>query len=109
MRLAVLSAFLGLSIACFTEPSADRVWRCSVDQPLCPEGQTCINDWCTKDGTALPDLSAVDATSELICLQVRATDGIPNWHTGCLGLSRQILCLINEGIGALSERLQALC
>ncbi len=62
MRLAVLSAFLGLSIACFTEPSADRVWRCSVDQPLCPEGQTCINDWCTKDGTALPDLSVVDST-----------------------------------------------
>ena len=62
MRLAVLSAFLGLSIACFTEPSADRVWRCSVDQPLCPEGQTCINDWCSKDGTALPDLSVVNST-----------------------------------------------
>ena len=62
MRLAVLSAFIGLSIACFTEPSADRVWRCSVEQPLCPDGQTCINDWCTKDGTALPDLSISDAT-----------------------------------------------
>ena len=76
MRLAVLSAFLGLSIACFTEPSADRVWRCSVEQPLCPEGQTCINDWCTKDGTALPDLSISDATvgdmSTIPCL-----DGFP--------------------------------
>ena len=76
MRLAVLSAFIGLSFACFTEPSADRVWRCSVEQPLCPDGQTCINDWCTKDGTALPDLSISDATvgdmSTIPCL-----DGFP--------------------------------
>lgn len=62
MRLAVLSAFFGLSVACFTEPSADRMWRCSVEQPLCPEGQTCISDWCTKDGTALPDLAVVDSS-----------------------------------------------
>jgi hypothetical protein len=76
MRLAVLSAFIGLSFACFTEPSADRVWRCSVEQPLCPDGQTCINDWCTKDGTALPDLIVVDSAvadmSTIPCL-----DGFP--------------------------------
>ncbi len=76
MRLAVLSAFLGLSIACFTEPSADRVWRCSVEQPLCPEGQTCINDWCTKDGTALPDLSVVDSTSADMST-LPCQDGLP--------------------------------
>ena len=38
MRLAILSVSCLLT-ACFTEPSADRVWKCSVDQPLCPEGQ----------------------------------------------------------------------
>ena len=76
MRLAVLSAFLGLSIACFTEPSADRVWRCSVEQPLCPEGQTCINDWCTKDGTALPDLTALDASAGDMSTSP-CTDGFP--------------------------------
>ena len=57
MRLAILS-LLCLLTACFTEPSADRVWRCSVDQPLCPQGQTCVNDWCAKDGIATPDLAS---------------------------------------------------
>jgi hypothetical protein len=60
MRLAVLS-LLCLLASCFQEPPADRVWRCSAAQPLCPEGQTCINDWCTKDGTAMPDLANSDA------------------------------------------------
>ena len=55
MRLAVLS-LLVLS-SCFTEPSADRVWRCTTDKPQCPDGQTCVNDWCVKEGTAQPDLS----------------------------------------------------
>ena len=55
MRLAVLS-LLVLS-SCFTEPSADRVWRCTADKPQCPDGQTCVNDWCVKEGTAQPDLS----------------------------------------------------
>ena len=72
MRLAVLS-LLCLLTACFTEPSADRVWRCSVDQPLCPEGQTCVNDWCVKDGTATPDL----AMSSDMLPKAPCTDGFP--------------------------------
>ena len=72
MRLAVLS-LLCLLTACFTEPSADRVWKCSVDQPLCPEGQTCVNDWCVKDGTATPDL----AMSSDMLPKAPCTDGFP--------------------------------
>ena len=56
MRLAVLS-LLCLFAACFQEPPADRMWRCTVDKPQCPEGQSCVNDWCVKDGTAMPDLA----------------------------------------------------
>jgi len=56
MRLAVLS-LLCLFVACFQEPPADRVWRCTVDKPQCPEGQSCVNDWCVKDGTAMPDIA----------------------------------------------------
>ena len=48
MRLAVLS-LLCLFVACFQEPPADRMWRCTVDKPQCPEGQSCVNDWCVKD------------------------------------------------------------
>ena len=76
MRLAVLS-LLCLLTACFTEPSADRVWRCSVDQPLCPEGQTCVNDWCAKDGIATPDLvSGSDGMLDMSMLKP-CTDGFP--------------------------------
>ena len=57
MRLAVLS-LLCLFVACFQEPPADRVWRCSADQPQCPDGQSCVDNWCVKDGTAMPDLAA---------------------------------------------------
>lgn len=60
MRLAVLS-LLCLFGACFQEQPADRVWRCSADQPQCPEGQSCVNNWCVKDGTAMPDLAMSDA------------------------------------------------
>ena len=77
MRLAVLSAFFGLSVACFTEPSADRMWRCSVEQPLCPEGQTCISDWCTKDGTATPDFATADAAEVSDMFRSPCTDGKP--------------------------------
>ena len=59
MRLAVLS-LLCLFAACFQDQPADRVWRCSEAQPQCPEGQSCVNNWCVKDGTALPDLSMAD-------------------------------------------------
>jgi hypothetical protein len=62
MRLAVLS-LLCLFAACFQEQPADRVWRCSVDQPQCPEGQSCLNNWCVKDGTAMPDLSIRDGSA----------------------------------------------
>ena len=62
MRLAVLS-LLCLFAACFQEQPADRVWRCSADQPQCPEGQSCINNWCVKDGTAMPDLAMSDGGS----------------------------------------------
>ena len=73
MRLAVLS-LLWLS-ACFTEPPADRVWRCSVDQPLCPQGQMCQNDWCVKDGTATPDLAlGLDGMLDMSMLKP-CTDG----------------------------------
>jgi hypothetical protein len=60
MRLAVLSV-LCLFVSCFQEPPADRVWRCSAEQPGCPQGQSCMNDWCVKDGTATPDLAVSDA------------------------------------------------
>ena len=62
MRLAVLS-LLCLFVACFQEPPADRMWRCTVDKPQCPEGQSCVNDWCVKDGTAMPDLLSQDGPS----------------------------------------------
>jgi hypothetical protein len=76
MRLAILSV-LCLLTACFTEPSADRVWRCSVEQPLCPEGQTCVNDWCAKDGIATPDLaSGSDGMLDMSMLKPCA-DGFP--------------------------------
>ena len=57
MRLAVLFVLVLSSVSCFQEPPADRMWRCSADKPLCPEGQTCMNDWCVKEGTAQPDMS----------------------------------------------------
>ena len=76
MRLAILS-LLCLLAACFTEPPADRVWRCSVEQPLCPEGQTCVNDWCAKDGIATPDLaSGSDGMLDMSMLKPCA-DGFP--------------------------------
>lgn len=59
MRLAVLSLIVLSSVSCFQEPPADRMWRCTVDKPLCPDGQTCVNDWCVKEGTAQPDLSMI--------------------------------------------------
>ena len=74
MRLAVLS-LMCLFVACFQEPPADRVWRCSVDKPQCPEGQSCQNDWCVKDGTAMPDLMSQDAASDMS--MPPCTDGFP--------------------------------
>ena len=76
MRLAVLS-LLCLLVSCFQEPPADRVWRCSVAQPLCPDGQTCQNDWCVKDGTAMPDLAASDAGGGGDMSKPPCTDGFP--------------------------------
>jgi hypothetical protein len=75
MRLAVLS-LLCLSVACFQEPPADRVWRCSVDKPQCPEGQSCVNDWCVRDGTAMLDLMSQDASSSDMSTPP-CTDGFP--------------------------------
>ena len=75
MRIAVLS-LLCLFAACFQEPPADRVWRCSVDKPQCPEGQSCVNDWCVKDGTAMPDLSSLDG-SPLDMSMPPCADGFP--------------------------------
>ncbi len=83
MRLAVLSALCFVS-SCFTEPSADRMWRCSVDQPLCPEGQTCISDWCVKDGTAMPDMSVSDATVADM-FKSPCSDGLPIGTQGVWG------------------------
>jgi hypothetical protein len=76
MRLAVLS-LLSLSFSCFQEPPADRVWRCSVDKPQCPEGQSCVNDWCVKDGTAMPDLANSDGSTSADMSMVPCTDGFP--------------------------------
>ena len=74
MRLAVLS--LLILVSCYQEQPADRMWRCSAAQPLCPDGQTCVDNWCVKDGTATPDLassdSAVPDMSKAPC-----TDGFP--------------------------------
>lgn len=75
MRLAVPSIVLFLA-ACFTEPPADRVWRCSADKPLCPSGQTCVTDWCVQDGTAMPDLSISDSGGGDMTLRPCA-DGFP--------------------------------
>jgi len=74
MRLAVLS-LLCLLVSCFQEQPADRVWRCSVAEPLCPAGQTCVNDWCTKDGTAMPDLATADAGGDMS--KPPCADGFP--------------------------------
>ena len=74
MRLAVLS--LCLFVGCFQEPPADRVWRCTADKPQCPEGQSCINDWCIKDGTAQPDLlMSSDGSADMSKLP--CSDGFP--------------------------------
>ena len=75
MRLAVLS-LLCLFVACFQEPPADRMWRCTVDKPQCPEGQSCVNDWCVKDGTAMPDLTLPDASSTDMSVPP-CSDGFP--------------------------------
>jgi hypothetical protein len=108
MRLAVLSV-LCLFIACFQEPPADRVWRCSAEQPGCPEGQTCKNDWCVKDGTAQPDMSlmtdggAIPDHDDSQAVPGRLSTG----HARCLGLSR---CLLGcqSGLLSLQEWLQGL-
>ena len=76
MRLAVLSQ-LCLLVSCFQEQPADRVWRCSVAEPLCPSGQTCVNDWCTKDGTAMPDLATSDGGGGGDMSKPPCTDGFP--------------------------------
>jgi len=75
MRLAVLS-LLCLFISCFQEQPADRMWRCSAAEPLCPDGQTCQNDWCVKDGTATPDLSIADGGAADMS-KSPCTDGFP--------------------------------
>ena len=83
MRLAVLS-LLCLFGACFQEQPADRVWRCSADQPQCPEGQSCINNWCVKDGTAMPDLSLpLDGAWDMI--GAPCSDRIAIGSSGVLG------------------------
>ena len=58
MRFVVLSV-LAL-VSCFQEQPADRMWRCSIAEPLCPDKQTCVNDWCVADGTTMPDLAGAD-------------------------------------------------
>ncbi len=76
MRLAVLS-LLVLS-SCFSEPPADRVWRCTTDKPLCPQGQTCINDWCVQEGTAQPDMSVTaDGSGTSDMTTKPCSDGFP--------------------------------
>ena len=74
MRHAVLS-LLCLLASCFQEQPADRVWRCSVAQPLCPDGQSCVNDWCVKDGTAMPDLAISDSGVDMS--KFPCSDGFP--------------------------------
>ena len=76
MRLDIRS-LLCLLTACFTEPPADRVWRCSVEQPLCPEGQTCVNDWCAKDGIATPDLASSSDGMQDMSMVKPCADGFP--------------------------------
>lgn len=76
MRLAVLS-LLCLHVACFQEPPADRVWRCTVDKPQCPEGQSCVADWCVKDGTAQPDLAVTDGGGNSDMSKPPCTNGFP--------------------------------
>ena len=76
MRLAVLS-LLCLFAACFQEPPADRMWRCTVDKPQCPEGQSCVNDWCVKDGTAMPDFATSDGSLTGDMSIAPCADGFP--------------------------------
>ena len=76
MRLAVLS-LLCLFVACFQEPSADRVWRCSADQPQCPDGQSCVDNWCVKDGTAMPDLATSGDGGVTDMYKPPCPDGVP--------------------------------
>ena len=84
MRLAVLSV-LCLFVSCFQEPPADRVWRCSAEQPGCPEGQSCMNDWCVKDGTATPDLAVSDAGGGGDMSKLPCADGVPIGAKGVWG------------------------
>ncbi len=84
MRLAVLS-MLCLFVSCFQEPPADRVWRCSAEQPGCPQGQSCTNDWCVKDGTATPDLAVSDAGGGGDMSKPPCTDGVPIGTKGVWG------------------------
>ena len=75
MRFVVLSV-LAL-VSCFQEQPADRMWRCSVAEPLCPDKQTCVNDWCVADGTTMPDLAGADLGSAVDLAKPPCADGFP--------------------------------
>ena len=79
MRLAVLSVLALSSLSsCFSEPPADRVWRCTTDKPLCPQGQRCVNDWCVQEGTAQPDMSVTaDGSGTSDMTTKPCSDGFP--------------------------------
>lgn len=75
MRVVVLSVLFLMS--CFQEQPADRMWKCSAAEPLCPEKQTCVNDWCVMEGTTTPDLGNVDLMSVGDMAKPPCTDGFP--------------------------------
>lgn len=75
MRVVVLSVLFLMS--CFQEQPVDRMWRCSAAEPLCPEKQTCVNDWCVMDGTTTPDFGNVDLMSAADMAKPPCTDGFP--------------------------------
>ena len=75
MRVVVLSVLFLMS--CFQEQPVDRMWRCSAAEPLCPEKQTCVNDWCVMDGTTTPDFGNVDLMSGADMAKPPCTDGFP--------------------------------
>jgi hypothetical protein len=108
MRLAVLS-MLCLFVSCFQEPPADRVWRCSAEQPGCPQGQSCMNDWCVKDGTATPDLAVSDAGGGGDMSKPPCTDGFPNRHKVSGRCRGQFSPATTKASSLVQERLQTLC
>ena len=91
MRLAVLS-LLWLFVACFQEPPADRVWRCTVRQR-----------W---DSDARSGLRFRWNVGYVYAETMRGW--LSAWHSGGVGLSGQVLADYNSSFLHMPKWLQAM-